>query len=532
MSAGESSFENALQRVSGHKSTSTGCASPGSGQAASQEYAESSAGSADISQAGAPADNLLGCCHNHQDKGADNAPDPNRSSGMSMLMALLNELQNVMMADNPAGMQLQPGQGADDAIYMFFDSLSTTGDQAAMGAGGGPGLLEKLQALLKPFEAAGESKHTAEIQNLIQTFDAASGESAETAKPQEITRFIQNLDVLSKNGSAQAGGPNQTARAVDFVQAANSTAGEKPLATDLLKVLTEAAGSHNVSSDVTSRQGVSENAIMENQTPNKQALNRTVEFAVPRAVSGGENTGPQFGKSADSGFNPHSPVHSLQTDSSVPPNDATLQNAKVVSLKPDSPAIEALAGKMANPESGNQENGFSFNGQQQNDLKASERVSVSEQSEMVQKKFQSQTLDQIVQKAALYLKSGQNEVQINLKPDFLGQIRMQIITDGQQVTVRMLTEFPMVKELIESNAHQLRSELQNYGLDIDELEVSVSQHSDQHVADHNRAEGSAGKNRAEKKTKGEAGESENRIALSSSSDSLADDVNPRVDFFV
>ena len=88
----------------------------------------------------------------------------------------------------------------------------------------------------------------------------------------------------------------------------------------------------------------------------------------------------------------------------------------------------------------------------------------------------------------------------------------------------------MVKELIENNAHQLRSELQNYGLDIDELEVSVSQHSDQHVADQNKASGSSGQNNAENKTTGEDGEPDNRTASSTTLDS-DDDANTRIDFF-
>jgi flagellar hook-length control protein FliK len=59
---------------------------------------------------------------------------------------------------------------------------------------------------------------------------------------------------------------------------------------------------------------------------------------------------------------------------------------------------------------------------------------------------------------------------------------MQIITESQQVTVRILTEYPMVKELIENNLQQLKSELQNHGLEIDELDVSVEDDADQHVA--------------------------------------------------
>ena len=640
MSGGESSFEHTLQRVSDTKSTSSESAPSGGGQASSQEYATSSADPSDIAQQGAPTDNLLGVSQIHQAIGNDGTFDPDFSSGMNMLLAILNELQNVIMSDNPAGMQLQPGRGVDDAISMFFDALSTIGDQAAVGTGGSPGLLEKLQALLNQFKAAGENLHTTEIQNLFQTFDvaaagdAALSESAKVAKTEELARLIQNLAALSTNGLTQAGddvalsgsakmiktaeiarliqnlaalstnglvqaggdvvlsesakiakiaeiagliqnlavlsthglvqagGPNQTARAIDLAQTGNLTPNEKPVAADPAKVLTTTTGLSHGSSALTVAPGASQNAMLEHPNQDKQASIRTAEFVVPKAVSSGENAGVQlkvneqtlasapqanevkiplpgqkdiigiqFNKAPEGGLNQDNPAPVLQTNSSVQQNDATLQNAKVFHLKSEGAASEAAAGKVAPTESGNQENGLSFNSQQQNDLRASERLSGSEQPEMVQKKFQAQTVDQIVQKAALHLKNGQNEVLINLKPDFLGQIRMQIITDSQQVTVRILTEFPVVKELIENNANQLRNDLQNHGLNIDKLEVSVSQHSDQQVADQNKAGDSAGKNSTANKTASEDGESDSRTAAEAASDSPDDDSNTRIDFF-
>jgi flagellar hook-length control protein FliK len=88
-----------------------------------------------------------------------------------------------------------------------------------------------------------------------------------------------------------------------------------------------------------------------------------------------------------------------------------------------------------------------------------------------------QTMEQIVQKAALHLKNGQSEVQLQLKPEYLGQVRMQIITENQQVVIRIVAETPMVKEMLESQGQQLKHDLQQQGLKLDDLEVTVSQHS-------------------------------------------------------
>ena len=82
--------------------------------------------------------------------------------------------------------------------------------------------------------------------------------------------------------------------------------------------------------------------------------------------------------------------------------------------------------------------------------------------------------DQIVQRAAVHVKNDQGEIRIDLKPDVLGQVRMHIMTDNQQVTVRILTEHSMVRDMIQSNIHQLKSDLQQQGLQVQRVEVAVA----------------------------------------------------------
>ncbi len=98
-------------------------------------------------------------------------------------------------------------------------------------------------------------------------------------------------------------------------------------------------------------------------------------------------------------------------------------------------------------------------------------------AESSQRNLASQTLNQIVQKAVLLNNNGQNMVQIDLKPEFLGHIRMQIVTENQLVAVRIMAEIPFVKDMLENNLNQLKAELQAQGLEVDELEVSVAHDS-------------------------------------------------------
>jgi flagellar hook-length control protein FliK len=75
---------------------------------------------------------------------------------------------------------------------------------------------------------------------------------------------------------------------------------------------------------------------------------------------------------------------------------------------------------------------------------------------------------------------------------------MQVISENQQVTVRILAEHGFVKDMIESNAHQLKADLQQHGLAVDKLEVTVSRdpedpgHSREKLAQSKTRQGNAG----------------------------------------
>ena len=99
------------------------------------------------------------------------------------------------------------------------------------------------------------------------------------------------------------------------------------------------------------------------------------------------------------------------------------------------------------------------------------------EAEPNQKAGQTEFLAQIVEKAVLQVKSNQPEIKITLKPEFLGQLKLRISTMDHQVIVRILTESPLIKEIIENNIDQLKAALQSQGLEIDKLDVCIAQDS-------------------------------------------------------
>jgi len=96
-----------------------------------------------------------------------------------------------------------------------------------------------------------------------------------------------------------------------------------------------------------------------------------------------------------------------------------------------------------------------------------------------QRQFQPDVMRQLVEKAIFGIKNGRSLIKINLKPESLGHLRIQISTENNQVAVRIITEVPMVKEMIESNLNQLRTDLQNQGLEIEKFDVHVDHGSTQ-----------------------------------------------------
>jgi flagellar hook-length control protein FliK len=109
--------------------------------------------------------------------------------------------------------------------------------------------------------------------------------------------------------------------------------------------------------------------------------------------------------------------------------------------------------------------------------RSSEAVSHAREPETGPRQLRPDQLNNLVQKAVLNLKNGRAEARIDLKPEFMGNMSMRISTNSQQVMVKILTDVPVVKEMIEASIHTLKAELQSHGLEIDKLDVFVANDS-------------------------------------------------------
>ena len=82
-----------------------------------------------------------------------------------------------------------------------------------------------------------------------------------------------------------------------------------------------------------------------------------------------------------------------------------------------------------------------------------------------------EVINQIVQKASLILKNGTGEIIIKLKPEFLGPLKINIFTENNHISVKILSFNSSVKDLIESNISILKNELNNSGYEINKLDI-------------------------------------------------------------
>ena len=120
-----------------------------------------------------------------------------------------------------------------------------------------------------------------------------------------------------------------------------------------------------------------------------------------------------------------------------------------------------------------------------------ESADTAKETDGFRKSSRGDVVRQIVDKAVMSIKNGQSRVRIDLKPEFLGHVRLHIATDQQQVTLKIMTELPVVKEMIENHIGQLKTDLHNLGLEIDELDVFVAN-------DHKRQKGDTGQAKSSK----------------------------------
>ncbi len=90
--------------------------------------------------------------------------------------------------------------------------------------------------------------------------------------------------------------------------------------------------------------------------------------------------------------------------------------------------------------------------------------------------------NQVVESAKVVLQEGKSEMTLQLKPEHLGRLSVEIVTERGIMMARFEAESQQVKEIIESNLSLLKDALESQGLNVQGFSVSVGQQNAQRQA--------------------------------------------------
>ena len=94
----------------------------------------------------------------------------------------------------------------------------------------------------------------------------------------------------------------------------------------------------------------------------------------------------------------------------------------------------------------------------------------------------SDTADNIVQKAKLFMEGGRSEVKIQLNPPELGILKLEFEVEDDNLELKIKVERSAVKDVIEKDIPRLRELLSNSDVDVGKLDVSLQEEEDERLS--------------------------------------------------
>lgn len=144
----------------------------------------------------------------------------------------------------------------------------------------------------------------------------------------------------------------------------------------------------------------------------------------------------------------------------------------------DQPKKEASHNEDANAQDGSREQGISF----KNPILDNQINNINEMSsENVEASYLShettEIMDQIMDHMKINLSEDVNELEMQLHPASLGNVKINLVSKGGEVTAEFKVQNEMVKAAIENSLNELRENFSNQGTKVTAIEVSVEMQS-------------------------------------------------------
>jgi flagellar hook-length control protein FliK len=119
-------------------------------------------------------------------------------------------------------------------------------------------------------------------------------------------------------------------------------------------------------------------------------------------------------------------------------------------------------------------------------LPAAALSAVSDTDALVDDPIDAQIARRIVEKAVVLRRGERSEIRMNLRPKWLGPVQLRVTAEQHHLTVRISTEMPAAKELIEQHLYLLKQDLQAQGLDVEIRDVEMQMRSGESDIGHDR----------------------------------------------
>jgi hypothetical protein len=101
--------------------------------------------------------------------------------------------------------------------------------------------------------------------------------------------------------------------------------------------------------------------------------------------------------------------------------------------------------------------------------------------------LEDQVLDQVVKYARLNLREGISEIEIHLKPELLGSLRIKVVMEGKEIGASFFADTPLVREIIQNHLPDLKQAFLAQNLDINKFSVFAGYHQGRENMDTNNS---------------------------------------------
>lgn len=89
-------------------------------------------------------------------------------------------------------------------------------------------------------------------------------------------------------------------------------------------------------------------------------------------------------------------------------------------------------------------------------------------------------IQQITTHMKIHMKPDVSELSLRLKPEYLGNMSLKLVSEKGLVTAQIIVDNQQVKGMIESQLHQLRQTLSEQGVKVEHVQVFLQQENSQH----------------------------------------------------